>query len=183
MAAPPTDRVRQSGVPAPGERAGAPPTGAARQAAGAQRASGAPRRSVLFVCVGNSCRSQMAEAFARREGLAAESAGTEPASRVNPTAAAVMQELGIDMPGQRPKALAWSRLGEFDRVVTMGCGVAESCPTLKTDEDWGLDDPVGQPIEVFRAIRDEVGRRVAALARELSASPANGGKAGAPKRP
>lgn len=122
---------------------------------------------VLFVCVGNSCRSQMAEAFARAEGLDAASAGTEPAASVSRTAMAAMDEVGVPMTDQTPKLLDWGTLASFDRTITMGCGVAESCPTLRTDADWGLDDPVGQPMDVFRAVRDDIRARVAALAREL----------------
>ena len=118
---------------------------------------------VLFVCVGNSCRSQMAEAMARQHGLEAESAGTRPASAVSPTALQVLREHGIETSGLRPKLLDLAGLPAFDKTITMGCGVAESCPSLRTDEDWGLDDPVGQPIEVFRAMRDDIERRVLAL--------------------
>ncbi len=123
---------------------------------------------VLFVCVGNSCRSQMAEAVARHHGIEAESAGTEPASSVSRNAVAVMQEAGIDTAGLTPKLLDFGRLGEFARTITMGCGVAESCPSLRTDEDWGLDDPVGQPIEVFRETLAEVERRVLRLRDQLN---------------
>ncbi len=132
----------------------------------AARPRGATPR-VLFVCVGNSCRSQMAEGFAKKLGLHAESAGTVPATRVNPTAVAVMAEKGVDLAAHTPKTLDWDALKNFDRVVTMGCGVEESCPSLKTDEDWGLDDPVGQPVEEFRRIRDDIERRVAELAARL----------------
>ncbi len=118
---------------------------------------------VLFVCVGNSCRSQMAEGFARAMGHDAASAGTEPASSVSGTAIQVMHEVDIDLSSHAPKLLDWDTLKEYDRVITMGCGVAESCPSLRTDEDWGLDDPVGKPIEIFRAIRDEIQQRVAGL--------------------
>ncbi|MGB1697071.1 MAG: arsenate reductase ArsC [Thermoplasmatota archaeon] len=121
----------------------------------------------LFVCVGNSCRSQMAEGFARAMDMDAGSAGTEPTSEVNPLAIQVMQEVGIDIGAHAPKMLDWGRIKEWDRVITMGCGVAESCPALRTDEDWGLEDPVGKPIEAFRATRDEVERRVQALAEAL----------------
>ena len=119
---------------------------------------------VLFVCVGNSCRSQMAEGFARHLGLEAESAGTLPAPGVSREAVRVMAEKGIDISGHAPKVLDWGRLDSFDKTITMGCGVAESCPSLRTDEDWGLDDPVGQDIEVFRRVRDEVEERVRELA-------------------
>lgn len=124
---------------------------------------------VLFVCVGNSCRSQMAEGFARHYGLEAESAGTEPASGVARDAVRVMAERGIDISGHEPKVLDLGRLGDFDRTITMGCGVAESCPSLRTDEDWGLDDPVGQDLEVFRAVRDDIEARVRELVRQASA--------------
>ncbi len=122
---------------------------------------------VLFVCVGNSCRSQMAEAVARHHGLDADSAGTEPASGVARNAIAVMQEAGIDTGGLSPKLLDFTKLGDYARTITMGCGVAESCPTLHTDEDWGLDDPVGQPLDVFRATLADVERRVLALKAQL----------------
>jgi aquaporin NIP len=127
----------------------------------------APKKRVLFVCVGNSCRSQMAEGFARKLGFTAASAGTEPTSAVNATAIAVMKEAGIDISKHVPSRLDFATLDRWDRVITMGCGVQESCPTLRTDEDWGLEDPVGEPIETFRAIRDEVARRVTQLAEEL----------------
>ncbi len=122
---------------------------------------------ILFVCVGNSCRSQMAEAVARHHGLDADSAGTEPASGVARNALTVMAEAGIDTAGLTPKILDFDALDQYARTITMGCGVAESCPTLHTDEDWGLDDPVGQPIEVFRDTLAEVERRVLALKAEL----------------
>lgn len=122
---------------------------------------------VLFVCVGNSCRSQMAEAFARAAGLDAHSAGTTPAGAVSSLAVQVMDEIGIDMTGQTPKLIDWEALPTFDRTITMGCGVAEACPALRTDEDWGLDDPVDRPIEVFRAVRDDIRRRVDLLKAQL----------------
>lgn len=124
---------------------------------------------VLFVCVGNSCRSQMAEAFANAAGLHAESAGTEPAPGVSSRAIQVMQEVGIDMSHHTPKVLDWDRLKEFDRTITMGCGVEESCPALRTDADWGLDDPADRDLEFFRVVRDDIKARVDALAAELSA--------------
>lgn len=122
---------------------------------------------VLFVCVGNSCRSQMAEGFARKHGLDAESAGTEPAPSVSAGAIAAMAEVGIHIENHAPKLLDMTRLADFDRTITMGCGVAESCPSLKTDADWGLDDPVGQPMDEFRRIRDEVEAHVLQLVAEL----------------
>jgi arsenate reductase len=124
---------------------------------------------VLFVCVANAARSQMAEAFARRLGLDAQSAGTEPAKAIGPRAVQVMRERGIDMAGHQPKAIDWDGLGSFDLTITMGCGVAESCPTLRTDEDWGLDDPLSLDLEGVRRVRDEIERRVLDLRRRLGA--------------
>lgn len=129
--------------------------------------------SVLFVCVGNAARSQMAEAFARQLGLDAESAGTRPADRVGPRAVQVMAEKGIDLSHHTPKGLDWDRLADFDRTITMGCGVAETCPTLHTDEDWGLDDPLGLPMETVRAIRDDIERRVLDLKKRLATAAEN----------
>lgn len=106
----------------------------------------------------------MAEGFARARGLDAASAGTQPAAAVNPTAVELMRELDIDISAHRPALLDFGTLAAYDRVITMGCGVQESCPALHTDEDWGLDDPVGQPVETFRAIRDDIRARVDALA-------------------
>ncbi len=122
---------------------------------------------MLFVCVGNAGRSQMAQRFAEELGLVAESAGTEPADRVSSKAVQAMSEKGLEIAGRKPKALDWGRLKDFDRVVTMGCGVAESCPSLRTDEDWGLDDPVGMDLAGVRQVRDEIERRVADLKRRL----------------
>lgn len=128
---------------------------------------------VLFVCAGNAARSQMAEGFARRLGLDAASAGTEPATRVSHAAVEAMAERGIDISGHVPKRLDLARVGDYDRVVTMGCGVAESCPALHCDEDWGLDDPIGRPAEDVRQLRDEIEGRVAALATQLVPSRAS----------
>lgn len=127
---------------------------------------------VLFVCVGNAARSQMAEGFAKALGLEAESAGTTPAAAVSRRAVAAMAEKGIDIRGHAPKGLDFDRLEGFDRTITMGCGVTEACPTLHTDEDWDLDDPVAMDEDGFRAVRDAIAERVQALAAELSPSPA-----------
>ncbi len=126
------------------------------------------RPLVMFVCVGNSARSQMAEGFARQlVGARARvvSAGTEPTDRVKPEAVAVMAEVGIDISAQRPKIMDVDEAAGAARLVSMGCGVEESCPAriFHRMEDWGLDDPVGRPIEDWRATRDEVHRRVTAL--------------------
>ena len=130
-------------------------------------------KRVVFVCVHNSGRSQMAEAFAKGLGegkLIAESAGTEPGTSLNPQAVQAMNELGYDMTGHRPKMLTARMMEAADRVITMGCGVdAASCPAAVVPmEDWDLDDPAGQSIETARRIRDEIERRVRVLVRELT---------------
>jgi len=113
---------------------------------------------LLFVCVGNSCRSQMAEGIARSLGHEAASAGTHPASVVSPNAVLVCAEIGIDISNQQPKSVDNFSADDWDAVISMGCGV--SCPAMKIDEDWELDDPVGQSIEVFRETRDAIRDRI-----------------------
>ncbi|MGB9618965.1 MAG: arsenate reductase ArsC [Armatimonadota bacterium] len=129
-------------------------------------------KKVVFVCVHNSGRSQMAEAFAKRLGagrIEALSAGTEPADGLNPTVVEAMREIGYDMTGHYPKLLTPEMVESADRIITMGCGVdAGVCPaSFLPTEDWGLDDPKGQPIEKVRQIRDEIERRVRALVEEM----------------
>lgn len=111
----------------------------------------------------------MAEAIARHHGLAADSAGTEPASAVSRNAISVLRAHGIETSGLQPKRLDVDALQSYGRRITMGCGVAESCPTLQTDEDWGLDDPVGQPIEAFEATFAAIERRVLDLVAQAKA--------------
>jgi arsenate reductase len=127
---------------------------------------------VLFICVGNSSRSQMADALFNhlsRGRARAVSAGTQPARAVDPNAVAVMAELGIDISGQSPKALTQEMVDSATRVISMGCGVQESCPAwARPDEDWDLEDPYHQPVEVVRRIRDQIRARVEALLRELA---------------
>jgi arsenate reductase len=124
---------------------------------------------VMFVCVHNAGRSQMAEALFNAlapTGMQAISSGTEPTERVNPAAVAAMEELGISMAGHAPKLATSELVEESDRIITMGCGVQESCPLylgMQIDEDWGLDDPAGQPVETVRRIRDEIRAKVADL--------------------
>jgi arsenate reductase (thioredoxin) len=131
-------------------------------------------RNVLFVCVGNSGRSQMAEAYFNHlapEGMRAASAGTQPASQVDPLAVAVMRQIGIGMDRQTPKLLTPEMVTAADRVISMGCGVAETCPALFVPaEDWQLDDPAGQPVEKLRQIRDAVIEKVDALIRRMQAA-------------
>ena len=125
---------------------------------------------VLFVCVHNSGRSQMAEAFARELSggrFDAESAGTEPTAALNLVVVEAMRERGLDITGQRPKLLTPEMAQRADRIFTMGCYEAEACPAFILDaEDWALDDPHGQPIERVRAIRDDVEARIRALIAE-----------------
>jgi arsenate reductase len=128
-------------------------------------------KNVLFVCVHNAGRSQMAEAFFNQiaKGKAeGSSAGTEPSEEVNPTVVKAMREVGIDIGHHRPRMLTSEMLEEADQVITMGCSVEKACPaTFVPTEDWQLDDPEGKPIEQVRQIRDEIKDRVERLAREL----------------
>ncbi len=128
---------------------------------------------VLFVCVGNSARSQMAKGFYNTlaKFTRAESAGTEPAERVSRRAIQVMREVGIDISGEKPKLLTQEMVAEARRIITMGCLTRESCPVflLKSNkvEDWKLPDPKDKEIEEFRKIRDEIERRVKRLIEEM----------------
>ena len=129
------------------------------------------KKRVLFVCIENSNRSQMAEAFARMHGGAdveALSAGSKPSGRINPKAVRFMGELGYDLSAHASKSLAdVAGGGEFDAVVTMGCG--DDCPWVpaKRREDWALPDPRDMDDDGYRAVRDEIGRRVQALLASL----------------
>jgi arsenate reductase (thioredoxin) len=128
---------------------------------------------VLFVCIHNAGRSQMAAALLERysEGrVRVRSAGSEPADRLNPAVVEVMGEVGIDLTGQVPKALTDELAAGADVVITMGCG--DTCPVYpgKRYLDWELDDPAGKPVEEVRPIRDEIDRRVRALVQELALS-------------
>lgn len=128
---------------------------------------------VLFLCVHNSGRSQMAAAFARHHGgesVVVESAGTMPAERVNPVVVEAMLERGIDLSGASPQVLTGEMANEADRAITMGCAVEDVCPAgLVETDDWGLEDPTDKPIERVREIRDEIERRVKALLLEIGA--------------
>jgi len=127
---------------------------------------------VLFVCVENSCRSQMAEGFARLHGVGkveAFSAGSRPSGKINETAVAVMKEKGVDLGLQNSKGLDGLPPGKFAAVVTMGCG--DACPHLPAERrlDWALPDPKRLPLDEFRAVRDEIESRVKDLLREFPA--------------
>jgi arsenate reductase (thioredoxin) len=133
--------------------------------------SPAKKPSVLFVCVHNAGRSQMAAAFVHHLSQGAvevRSAGSQPADQVNPAAVQAMAEVGIDIAAQRPKILTDHAVRESDVVITMGCG--DACPWYpgKRYEDWVLEDPAGKGVEAVRPIRDEIRRRVETLISELT---------------
>jgi arsenate reductase len=126
--------------------------------------------SVLFVCVHNAGRSQMAAAFLTHLSAGAvevRSAGSEPADRINPAAVQAMAEVGVDISAQKPKILTDQAVRESDVVITMGCG--DTCPFYpgKRYEDWVLDDPAGKDVAAVRPIRDEIRRRIEALLDDL----------------
>ena len=129
--------------------------------------------TILFVCVHNSGRSQMAEAFLNRmsNGRAtAQSAGTFPGDSINPTVAQAMSKLGIDLSQKRPQLLTQEMLDGAERVITMGCNVEDACPAnMVVTEDWALEDPKDRPLEDVRRIREEIRQRVEALLKELGA--------------
>ena len=125
---------------------------------------------ILFLCIHNAGRSQMAAGFARELSQGRVdifSGGSEPADQVNPVAVEVMNELGINISGYQPQRFTDDLLAQVDVVVTMGCG--DTCPFIpgKTYIDWPLDDPKGKPIEDVRRIRDEIKSRVEALLSQL----------------
>lgn len=128
-------------------------------------------KKILFACVHNSGRSQMAEAFFNHlaKGMAvATSAGTKPTAHVDRTVAEAMLEVGLDIRQQRPKPLTLEMVENSDRVITMGCGVEEVCPaSFVPTEDWTLEDPEGKPMEKVREIRDEIKARVEKLLSEI----------------
>ena len=132
------------------------------------------RPSVLFVCVHNAGRSQMAAAYltALSGGqVEVRSAGSAPADQVNPSAVTVMAEEGIDLSAETPKVLRTEAVMESEVVITMGCG--DTCPIFpgKRYEDWELDDPAGRGVESVRLIRDEIKRRVIELMDSLGVEP------------
>lgn len=127
--------------------------------------------SVLFVCVHNAGRSQMAAAYLTSlsgGSIEVRSAGSQPAEQVNPAAVAAMAEVGIDLSAEIPKVLTTEAVQESDVVITMGCG--DACPFFpgKRYEDWVLEDPAGQGLEAVRPIRDEIKARVQDLIASLT---------------
>jgi arsenate reductase len=128
------------------------------------------RREVLFVCVHNAGRSQMAAGWLDRVAsprVVIRTAGSEPADEINPVVVEAMMEVGIDLSKEVPKPLTDEAVREADVVITMGCG--DACPVYpgKRYEDWDLEDPAGKDLETVRRIRDEIAARVRALVDEL----------------
>ena len=126
--------------------------------------------SVLFVCVHNAGRSQMAAGWLRHlagDSVEVRSAGSAPAVTINPAAVAAMAEVGIDITDQTPKLLEYETAQDSDVIITMGCG--DACPIFpgKRYEDWKLDDPAGQGVEAVRPIRDEIKTRIETLLTDL----------------
>ena len=128
------------------------------------------KKLVLFVCIENSCRSQMAEAFAHRiaaDVFDAYSAGSRPGGVIDPQAIQTMQDLGYDLAGQYSKSLDEVPKVKFDYVITMGCG--DQCPLIPAihHEDWNIPDPKGLPFDEFRQVRNLIRERVEALAMKI----------------
>jgi protein-tyrosine-phosphatase len=136
---------------------------------------GVNMKRLLFVCVENAGRSQMAEAFANHYGkgkLVASSAGVKLSDRVNPLVIEVMKEKGIDISANKPKLLTPAMVAEADQTITMGCSVEKFCPAplARNVIDWNLEDPKGKPIQKVREIRDEIERKVLTLLDETKAT-------------
>lgn len=123
--------------------------------------------SILFVCVGNSARSQMAEGFLKNMAphIRVQSAGTAPKDAIAPEAIKVMHEIGIDITDRTPKAVTPHMLTDATEVISMGCMDKEACPAFFTDNvtDWQIEDPVGKSIEEVRKIRDEIRDKVSEM--------------------
>jgi arsenate reductase (thioredoxin) len=130
-------------------------------------------RTILFVCIENAGRSQMAEGFFNQKyapkGYQAISAGTRPASQINPLAVQAMKEVGIDISSQKSKIITEDMIRSSEKSVNMGCINKTECPMLFLNNviDWGIEDPKGKPVEKVREIRDEIERRVKEIAQSL----------------
>ena len=129
------------------------------------KSKGKIKKNILFVCVENAGRSQMAEGLFRKyapSDYEPISAGTFPKSQINPLAAEVMREIGIDISTKKPKELSEEMIRNADKIVNMGCMDKNFCPTLFVPKvlDWGIEDPKGKPIEKVREIRDEIERKI-----------------------
>jgi protein-tyrosine-phosphatase len=130
-------------------------------------------KAVLFICVENAGRSQMAEGFFRKyipRGYSTLSAGTKPSGEINPLAIEVMKEVGIDISNQKSKEITEEMMRDSTKIVNMGCMDKSFCPTLFLPNiiDWGIEDPKGKPMEKVRKIRDEIDTKVRELAAELT---------------
>jgi protein-tyrosine-phosphatase len=134
------------------------------------------KKNVLFICVQNSARSQIAEGFFRKyagERITCSSAGTLPVDSVNPDAVAVMREIGIDIGASKPKVLTDDMVDHASMIINMGCIDNNSCPAVllknkKTMEDWGIEDPAGKPIARIREIRDQIESKILDLIQQLA---------------
>ena len=130
------------------------------------------KKKILFVCVENAGRSQMAEGFFRKYctgDYEPVSAGTRHKSQINPVAVDVMKEVGIDIGGQRPKELTEDMMRNSAKIISMGCMDKDFCPTLFVPKvvDWGVEDPKDKPIEKVREIRDEIERRIREVVEQI----------------
>jgi arsenate reductase (thioredoxin) len=130
------------------------------------------KKNVLFVCVENAGRSQMAEGLFRKyapSDYEPLSAGTVPKSQINPLAAEVMREIGIDIGTQKPKELNEEMIKNADKIINMGCMDKNFCPTLFVPKvlDWGIEDPKGKPIEKVREIRDQIEGKIKEMVEEI----------------
>jgi arsenate reductase (thioredoxin) len=126
-------------------------------------------KKILFVCVENSCRSQMAKGFFNKftKNAVADSAGTQPSENVNPVAVKVMNEVGVDIKNNKPKQLTSEMNNKFDFIVTMGC--MDGCPITPKNKtiEWNIEDPKGKNIEFYRNIRDQIKSNVKNLVNEM----------------
>jgi arsenate reductase (thioredoxin) len=132
------------------------------------------KNSIMFVCVGNSARSQIAEAWAKKlapSSMKIQSAGTQPAKEVNSLTMEVMKEVGIDIAKNKPKLITPALMKGVTHFISMGCTAADSCPVplsqIKT-EDWDLEELKGKPISVFRKVRDQIKEKVQDLLKRLN---------------
>ena len=130
------------------------------------------KKTILFVCVQNAGRSQMAEGFFRKyspDGYEPISAGTMPTSQINPVAIQAMNEVGVDISRQKPKDITEDMMRNSEKIVNMGCMDKSFCPTVFIPNviDWGIEDPKGKPIETVREIRDDIEQRVKQLVSDL----------------
>ena len=131
-------------------------------------------RTVLFVCVGNTGRSQIAEAIFNKlkpDGFRAISAGTKPAKEINPLVVQALRDIGIDISNAMPKPVSAEMIAEAEKIITMGCEAEDFCPArfLSRVEDWGIKDPKGKTLDEVRSIRDTIHERVRELLQRLSA--------------